>query len=258
MSYEQRVAVVSGSTSGLGRAVLQVMAEAGLEGAIVVGRNEQRGQSVVGELEELGTAASFVRVDLTDPGAPNEIVGRCLERHGRVDVLVNAAARTTRNRLVEETVDHFEAMMATNVRAPFFLMQAAVRAMIEAGIPGAIVNVGSVAGYVGAPHLAAYSASKAALKTVTLNAADSLAPHRIRVNQVNPGWMDTPSEDEIQRRFHGATDGWQERAGQQLPFGRLIDPMEVARLIAYVASDAAGLMTGAIIDFDQRVVGAID
>lgn len=256
VDFREKVAIVTGSTSGLGRAVVIEMANGGLGGAIVVGRDAPRGDAVVAELAALGTRAAFVGVDLAEPGSPSLIAEACDSTFGRVDVLVNAAALTTRNLLVEETVDHFDAVFAVNVRAPFFLMQAVIRLMIRDGIPGSIVNVGSVAGYVGAPELAAYSASKAALMTCTKSTAHAVAEHHIRVNQVNPGWMNTPAENLIQRRFHDAGDDWRERAGESLPFGRLIEPHEVARLIAHLASEEAGIITGGVIDYSQRIVGA--
>jgi NAD(P)-dependent dehydrogenase (short-subunit alcohol dehydrogenase family) len=94
------------------------------------------------------------------------------------------------------------------------------------------------------------------MMTLTKTVAYQLMRYRIRVNTVNPGWMDTPGEDSIQRRFHGATDGWLEAAEAGRPFGRLIKPVELASTLAFVLSDDAGLMTGAIIDYDQTVIGA--
>ena len=82
--------------------------------------------------------------------------------------------------------------------------------------------------------------------------------HRIRVNGLNPGWMATPGEDKNQRRFHGAADDWLEGAGKSRPFGRLIDPEEAAQAVLFLASDESGLMTGAVVDYDQQVIGAYD
>ncbi|HEY5860440.1 MAG TPA: SDR family oxidoreductase, partial [Actinomycetota bacterium] len=103
-----------------------------------------------------------------------------------------------------------------------------------------------------------YCVSKGALAVMTKNAAYSLMRHHIRVNQVNPGWMDTEAEDAVQRRFHGATDGWLEAAEAEQPFGRLIKPPEVAKVIAFYLSDESGMMTGTIVDYDQSVQGAGD
>jgi NAD(P)-dependent dehydrogenase (short-subunit alcohol dehydrogenase family) len=146
--------------------------------------------------------------------------------------------------------------MAVNTRAPFFLAQAAARIMKRDGVEGSITNVISMAAFGGQPYLTAYTISKGALVAMTRNLAFSLLPNRIRVNALCPGWMATAGEDEIQRRYHGAEDGWLEKAAARQPFGRLIDPAEAARALAFLASSESGLMTGAIVDFDQTVRGA--
>jgi NAD(P)-dependent dehydrogenase (short-subunit alcohol dehydrogenase family) len=115
-----------------------------------------------------------------------------------------------------------------------------------------------VSGHGGQPFILSYCVSKGALATMTKNVAYSLMRHGVRVNQVNPGWMDTPAEDAVQRRFHGASDGWLEAAEAGQPMGRLIKPPEVAETIVFLLSDRSGMMTGNIIDYDQSVQGAGD
>jgi NAD(P)-dependent dehydrogenase (short-subunit alcohol dehydrogenase family) len=117
------------------------------------------------------------------------------------------------------------------------------------------VNIISMSSYGGQPFLSPYSMSKGALATLTKNVANSVVKHRIRVNGLNLGWMDTPGEAAIQKRFHNAADNWIEEAERGQPFGRLVKTAEVAQLVAYLLSDRSGLMTGSIIDFDQNVVG---
>jgi NAD(P)-dependent dehydrogenase (short-subunit alcohol dehydrogenase family) len=124
------------------------------------------------------------------------------------------------------------------------------------GVAGSIVNIGSLAAYGNVPILMAYAASKGALVTLTKNVAYTVMRHRIRVNTLNIGWMDTPGEDAIQRNYHGAGDDWLEQAETTQPFGRLLKPEEVARAVAFLASDESGMMTGSIVDFDQSVIGA--
>jgi len=120
------------------------------------------------------------------------------------------------------------------------------------------VNVGSVSGHGGAPFITPYCISKGALMTMTKTLANQLMRDHIRVVGVNPGWMDTPAEDMIQRKYHNAPDNWLELAAATRPFGRLIQPEELARTIAFVLSDEAGMMTGSIIDYDQSVQGTSD
>ena len=145
--------------------------------------------------------------------------------------------------------------MLTNVRAPGRITTLAAELMVRTGVAGAVTHIGSVAAAGGAPELFPYAASKQALVAMTKNSSFALLRHRIRVNLIQPGWMNTPAEDGIQRRFHGATDGWLAAASAKQPFGRLIDPHELARTVVFVSSDEAGLMTGAVIEYDQTVLG---
>jgi NAD(P)-dependent dehydrogenase (short-subunit alcohol dehydrogenase family) len=146
-------------------------------------------------------------------------------------------------------------MFAVNVRAPFFLMQAALRVMERQGIEGAMVNIISVNAHGGTSFLTPYSASKGALATATKNFAHSVSNLRIKVNGLNIGWTDTPGEHATLKRFHGAADDWLATAERSRPWGRLLKPDEIARAVAYLATGESGLMTGAIIDFDQVVRG---
>ena len=137
-------------------------------------------------------------------------------------------------------------------------MQEAAKLMRSYGTDGAIVSIGSIAAYAGMPMLTAYCTSKGGLNTLTRNAAHALMRDRIRVNCLNIGWMASDEEDVIQRKYHGAEDGWQEKVGAGMPFGRLVDPDEVARALAFLASDESGLMTGSVVNFDQSVWAASD
>jgi NAD(P)-dependent dehydrogenase (short-subunit alcohol dehydrogenase family) len=145
-----------------------------------------------------------------------------------------------------------------NVRAPFFLVQEAAKLMRRDKVQGTVVNIQSMSAHGGQPFLAPYSISKGALATLTRNAAFSLMPDRIRVNGLNVGWMNTPGEDAILRKYHQAQDGWLEEASRRQPFGRLVEPTEVARAVTYLASDDSGLMTGSVIDYDQSVLGCCE
>jgi NAD(P)-dependent dehydrogenase (short-subunit alcohol dehydrogenase family) len=171
-----------------------------------------------------------------------------------VDGLVNAAADTTRAALEEATPEFWDYQFAVNVRAPFLLMQEAVRIMRRENIAGSIVNILSVAAYCGMDILPAYSATKGALSTFTKNTANSLRTHRIRVNGINLGWTDTPNEHVVQKQ-QGSPDNWLEIAEETSPFGRILKPDDVARLCVYLLSDDSGIVTGSNIDFAHRVMG---
>jgi NAD(P)-dependent dehydrogenase (short-subunit alcohol dehydrogenase family) len=256
--FDGKVALITGSTQGLGEAVARTMVRRGLAGVLVTGRNEERGATVAAELDAVGCRAVFVAADLSEPSSPARLADAVDDAFGRVDVLVNSAAITDRDSIWDATPEFFDRMLAVNVRAPFLLMQGAARLMQREGIAGTIVNVSSTSAYGGQPFLTTYCTSKGALVVLTRNVANALLPHRIRVNAVAPGWMATPGEDRIQREYHGAGDDWLERAAEGKPFGRILDPDEVARVIAFLASDESGMTTGAVLDVDQRVIGAWD
>lgn len=254
--FEGKVALVTGSTQGIGEAANDLFVAEGAAGVVVTGRSVERGEAVCARYLEAGTDALFVAADLTNAEACRHLISAADDHFGRIDILVNSAALTYRGTIVDTSVELWDQLMAVNVRAPFLLMQGAIAVMRREGIPGSIVNIGSVAAHGGPPFLLPYSVSKGALAPMVRNIAYSVMRDRIRVNLLQPGWMDTPGEDGIQRRFHDADDDWLERAETGQPFGRLIKPDELARAIAFLASDDSGLMTGAVIDFDQSVLGA--
>jgi NAD(P)-dependent dehydrogenase (short-subunit alcohol dehydrogenase family) len=253
--FAGKIAVVTGGTQGLGEAIARELAARGAQGLLITGRNAERGQAVAAALSAGGCRAVFVAADLADLDAVRRIVPAAEQAFGRVDVLVNAAGDTDRGTIFDTSPELYERLMAVNLRAPFFLIQDAATAMRKQGIQGAIVNIQSMSAHGGKPFISAYSVSKGALATLTKNAAFSLIPWRIRVNGLNIGWMSTPGEDAIMRKYHGAQDGWLEKASAAQPFGRLVDPAEVARATCYLASDESGLMTGTNIDLDQSVIG---
>jgi len=254
--FAGKVALVTGSTQGIGEAVARRFATEGAAGIVVCGRNVERGKNVKVALADLGTESLFVPVELADADSCRALVESADQGFGRIDVLVNAAGLSTRGTIVDTTVELWDMLMAVNARAPFLLMQGAIRIMRREHIAGSIVNVGSVASYGSMPYLTPYSTSKGALMSLTRNVAYSVMWDRIRVNLINPGWIDTPGEDVIQRRFHSEGRDWLEDAEASRPFGRLIKPDELAAAIAFLASDESGLMTGAVIEFDQSVRGA--
>ena len=253
-----KIAVVTGGTQGLGEAIARLFAERGAAGIVICGRNAERGERVASDITEAGCPTVFVQADLAKVADCRKVVAAAEKRFGRVDALVNAAGLSDRGDIFDTTEERFNEIFVVNVRAPFFLIQETVRIMRRLKIAGAIVNIQSISGHGGQPFIAAYCASKGALATLTRNVAHSLVKFRIRVNGLNIGWMSTPGEDWIMKTYHGAKDGWLEEAIKSRPFGRLLDPKEVARACAFLCSDESGLMTGSNIDFDQNVVGTGD
>jgi NAD(P)-dependent dehydrogenase (short-subunit alcohol dehydrogenase family) len=253
-----KIAIVTGGSQGLGEAIARLFGERGAAGLVICGRNAKGGERVASEISAAGCPTVFIQADLANVADCRKVVAKAEERFGRVDALVNAAGLSDRGDIFDTTEERFNEIFSVNVRAPFFLIQETVRIMRREKIAGSIVNIQSMSAHGGQPFITAYCASKGALATLTKNVAHSLLKFRIRVNGLNIGWMSTPGEDRIMKTYHDAKDGWLEAAVKTRPFGRLLDPKEVARACAYLCSDESGLMTGSNIDFDQNVVGTGD
>ena len=257
-NLNDKVAIVTGGSQGLGEAIARLFGERGAAGLVICGRNAKGGERVASEISAIGCPTVFVRADLAKVADCRKVVAEADEHFGRIDALVNAAGLSDRGDIFDTTEERFNEIFNVNVRAPFFLIQESVRIMRREKIAGSIVNIQSMSAHGGQPFITAYCASKGALATLTKNVAHSLLKFRIRVNGLNIGWMSTPGEDRIMKTYHDAKDGWLEDVVKSRPFGRLIDPKEVARACAYLCSEESGLMTGSNIDFDQMVVGTGD
>lgn len=249
-----KVALITGAAQGIGEATARLFAERGIAGLFLVDRQEDKGEAVASSLRSTAPT-HFLVADLADAASVERIVPAADAAFGRIDILVNVAGLTDRGGIWDTSVELWDRMFAVNVRAPFFLMQGALKVMKREGIEGAVVNIISVNAHGGTSFLTPYSASKGALSVLTKNVAHSVSFERIKVNGLNVGWVDTPGEHDTLKRFHGMTDGWLESAEAQRPFGRLLKPDDVARAIAFLASAESGIMTGSIIDFDQIVNG---
>lgn len=249
-----KVIVVTGSTQGLGAAIARRATALRAAGIVVCGRDRDRGRAVCEELESLGTECTFVAGELSEVRDCAEIIAACDAQFGRLDGLVNAAGLSSRGTLDDTTPELWDRLFAVNARAPFLLMQHAARLMRRSGRGGSIVNIITMASHGGEPVLTGYSASKGALATLTRSAGYQLQPDRIRVNGLNIGWTMTEGEHGVQTAT-GQPQDWLAEADAGRPFGRLLRPQDIAPMVTHLLSDAAEMVTGSVIDFDQTVHG---
>jgi NAD(P)-dependent dehydrogenase (short-subunit alcohol dehydrogenase family) len=238
MASEPTIALITGGTSGIGRAVAQLFSRQGAS-VIVTDRDEVRGRDVATE-----TAGRFIRADLASP----EDVQRLASEAGDVDVLVNNAGYWELGPSAQTTEAGFDAMVAVNFRGPFFLTAALAPKMAARG-HGAIVNVSTMVAARGAAGMAAYGASKAALEALTRSWAAEYGPAGVRVNAVALG----PSRTEVTKSMGEMLD----TLAAASPLGRANEPDEVAHVIAYLAGEQARPITGTVLAVDAGRVSAL-
>jgi NAD(P)-dependent dehydrogenase (short-subunit alcohol dehydrogenase family) len=241
-----KVAIVTGATSGIGRATALRFALAGAS-VVAVGRNAQTLSKVAQEIQDKGGEAITVRADVTIQPIARRIIEQAVERFGGLDILVNAAGHISSGTIENTQLAAWDAMMNVNLRAVFNLMQQAVPSLIERR--GNVVNVSSVTGLRSFPGVLAYCVSKAGLDQLTRCAALELAPKGVRVNAVNPGVVVT----EIHKRGGMSEQDYAaflEHSKATHPVGRVGEPREVAELILYLASERASWITGATYSID--------
>ncbi len=228
-----RTALVTGAGRGIGRGCAHALAEAGAD-LILVSRSPDELERVAGEVRALGRRARPVALDVTDSKSIRNLVTEL----DRVDVLVVSAGGNIPEPLLQVTEEHLDALLALNVRAAFVTVQAVARRMVAAG-RGAIIVLSSQMGHVGAVGRSVYCTTKHAVEGLTKAAALELAPHGVRVNAVAPTFVETPMTAPFL-----ADPEFREAVEKRIPLGRLGRVEDVAAAVVYLASDAAGLVTG--------------
>merc|ERR1719272_1104135 len=236
---EGKIIVVSGGTQGCA------------EGIVICGRQADKGAAVAAAIEEIGSQALYVKADLTDADQAKAVIAAADEKFGRIDGLVNCAAVAARGDWYDVPVEDIDWLLKLNFRAPFLLTQAAANIMRREGKGGSVVNVGSINSHGGQSNLPVYSCTKAALTAMTKHAAWALRRERIRSNYLAVGWMFTPAEDALMQK-EGAGADWIEKADANHPYGRLLRPVDIAKMAIHLLSDDAIMQSGAVIDLHEN------
>ncbi len=242
---DKRVALISGSTSGIGAELARRLVADGLR-VVISGRSPERGDALAAEL---GENAIFVRADLTAAGATDDLVKQVVDAYGRLDVLVNNAAVDYTGPLLEATAEDIRTTLETNTVAAILLLQSSARVMIDAGAGGSIINITSRLASAGVPGLAIYTATKGAMLSLTRTAAVELAEHQIRVNAVAPGLTRTPLYEDWMAGLPDAEEVARSQAAA-IPLGRIAESADVAAAVSFLASPGASYITGVSLPID--------
>ena len=254
MRLEGKRALVTGGSRSIGRAIALGLAHEGADVAVNYRRSREDAESAVREIEEMGRRAVAVQGSTDSASDVERFVAEAHDLLGGLDILVNNAGILMRTPLLEIEEEEWDAILDVNLKGYFLVGQAAARRMVEAGTPGAIVNVSSAGQAVAAPNLAHYCVSKAGIEMLTKQMALELAPHGIRVNAIAPGLIETDLN-----RADIAQEEFRERRLARIPLGLIGNPDDLVGAVVYLASNhEARLVTGAsvFIDAGQTIWGA--
>lgn len=247
MRFEGRNALITGASMGIGRATAVELARGGANVAINYRSHTELAEQAADEVRRLGRKALLVQADVAEQDAVEDIVARTAAELGSVDLFVSNAVYSDRQLMVDADMEGFRRTINVTMWGAFYGLRAAAQQMVRQGRGGSAVIVSSPHAVLAIPTSMAYNMAKAAIDHMARTAALELAPHRIRVNIVHPGWIDTPGE----RKFF--TEDQIREGGQKLPWGRLGQPDEIGRAIAWVLSEEAEYMTGSTVTVDGGV-----
>jgi len=248
MRLKDKVIIVTGSTTGIGKAIAKRCVAEGAK-VVIHGLEQDLGEEV---LAEIGTKhAVFHQEDITSETCPDNLVNLAVKTFGKIDAVVNNAALVIASDIHNTDRAFFQKVLDINTIAPFLLIQKALPELIKS--QGCVLNIGSINAWSGEPNLLAYSVSKGAIMTLTGNLGDSLMrEYGVRVNQINPGWVLTERESE-RKKLHGLSDTWYEELPSIIaPSGRILRPEEIAAACIFWLSDESGPVSGQVLTLEQH------
>lgn len=247
MLLKGKVALVTGASRGIGRAVAIALGEAGADVALLDVAHREEAEAAAAQIRAAGSRAVFIETDVGDNVAVERAVAETVAQFGRLDIAVTNAAFSDRAPFYEADLDGFERTVQVTMWGAFYALRAASRQMLAQGGGGSIVMISSPHAFQPVPRAMAYNLSKAAVDQMARTAAIELVDHRIRVNLIHPGWTDTPGE----RKY--ASEDQIRRGGEKLPWKRMGRPDEIARGVIFLCDPASDYITGTSLGIDGGI-----
>ncbi len=251
------VALITGAAQGVGEGVARRLSQDGVKKLALADLDDALLEETATSMRKAGAQVVTFAGDLSVVANCAKATEIAIKAFGQIDILANCAGSTARGGILDTSEKTFDHLFSVNVKAPFFMTQHVAREMMKRK-SGVIVNIASMLAHGGPPFLLTYSTTKAAIVTMTKSSANTLKRDGIRVFVINLGWTVTPTEHRMQTKIHNYPEDWAEKVGQEQPFGRLLTPEDPAGLISFLCSNDASMMTGAIIDLEQFVIGTTD
>jgi glucose 1-dehydrogenase len=240
MQFDQKVAIVTGSDSGIGRGIAIELAKEGATVVINYTHNQEKANEVKQTIEQNNGKAIIIQADVSQYQQAMGLIQQTVEQLKRLDILVNNAGMEIHSPFLEVTEEHWDRVLNVDLKGAFFCAQAAAQAMVKSKTPGHIINISSVHEDIAMPNNAPYCCAKGGLRMLTRTVCQELAPYNITVNNIAPGAIQTPIDADVE-----ADPEKMKALLAEIPLHRMGQPEEIGKLVVFLASDAAAYITGA-------------